>query len=250
MRFLFIILLLLYSVPGAADNDNRIITPVTTSEKASYVLHYIGVPIGKVRMWWEENDNYYKMTAFVKTSGIARVFSNQHRTVTLFGRKHGTSYTPLFYESLVEYDDKSGSVSMIYDNAKLTKITVTPVHDYTLTSAQLDGAVDPLTLIMKVILHTTSANHDTPFMQNVYDGKRLNQVSMKPDDPTKECVAPCKVFALRRKPLAGYNEKKMKKWSEDEPSLFMSVYPDFSHFPHGLWVASGYGNLSLVRVKE
>ncbi len=223
----------------------------THHEKASYSIHYLGLAIGKIRLWWEEDATHYKVTASVKTSGIARVFSKQKREVVLYGVKQGKAFVPLTYDATVTYPHKERKTEIRYQDGKIADITITPPRDNPLTAEQQASATDPLTALLQV-MHYAKTRQNAPLMfaTEAFDGKRLNRIYALPQEGGEDCAPPCQRYQMHRKPLAGYNEEKLARYRKGEPPLLLSIYPQQSFFPHAMFVKTSIGKMEVVRVKE
>lgn len=233
--------------PAYAGN---IPTP-TKHEKSSYGLYYLGMEIGKIRLWWEEDATHYKVTASIKTSGIARIFTKQKRHVELYGEKRGQDYIPLTYDASVEYSHKQRKTNITYDNGRMSSIISEPTQDNPLDAQQQARAIDPLSALLQLNNYArTRTTHPLFFATETFDGKRLNRLYAVPDEVSEKCSGTCERYRMYRKPLAGYNAKKMARYLEGEPPVLLSIYPTLSRFPHALEVKTRLGTLKAVRVKE
>lgn len=240
------------AVSFSARANMPVIENPTQHEKVAYTIRYLGLDVGKIWLWWEENDAFYKVTSLVKTSGIARMLSKQKRTVELFGKKEKGQLVPLRYNSHVEYPNKEKSVSMLFDNGHIVSYRTVPDNDTVLSDEQQYAAKDPLSVLLSFMHHATHAPKAAfPFTTTSFDGKRLNRIYALPTIAPDLCDSPsCLAYSVFRTPLAGYNAKKMEKYKKGEPPVFMSVRPENSHFPEQLNLDTLLGGLYILRTQD
>ncbi len=241
-------LLIMCGVPAHALD---IINP-TETEKASYRIYYTGIPVGKLWFWWEANDEYYKITASVKTSGVVRLFNKQKRLAEVSGKRDGSQFVPIHYHASVTYPHKQRSTDMAYDNHRLQQVVNTPPNDLELNDAQKARALDPLSVMLQLLVFMREPPEAEELYANeIYDGKRLLRGYAIPHHaPSTECLLPCRTYALYRKPLLGYDEDDLKNYRDGEPPLYLRHNPTVSHFPISLTAEAPLGTVVVKRVEE
>ena len=249
---LFFCITILLNVSHAyAQMHMPVIDAPTIQQKTSYVIKYLGLDVGKIQLQHKENDSFYSITASIKSSGIVRIFSKQKRTVALFGKKANDQYIPLRYHAHVAYPHKEKTVSMLFDKGHIIRYDAIPENDTILTDAQQHAARDPLSVLL-FFMQSAKNMPDVvfPITTISFDGKRLNRIYALPAPKDESCVeASCATYAIFRKPLVGYSEKKLAKYRKGEPPVMVTMDTENAYFPEKLHVNTSLGGLYIVPVK-
>ncbi len=251
MKYLFLIAILLCHIPLCSTNALTITNP-TEHEKAAYRISYGGMALGKIWLWWEADEQYYKITASIKTSGLVRLFNTQQRLAEVTGKHEAGRYTPIHYHASVTYPHKSRTTDMSYEDFHLKDIVSQPPRTVHVTDEQLSQAVDPLTAILQLLLFMREPiEAEELYAMPIFDGKRLMRGYAHPyHPPSPDCMLPCRTYALYRKPLAGYSLEDMKEYSLNDPPILLQHNPAISHFPQRLEATSTLGVVRVERIDD
>jgi Protein of unknown function (DUF3108) len=225
------------------------ITSPQSQETSIYTIDYLGLDMGDIELRWEENATHYKISATIVTTGLAKLFSKQTRSVVLYGKKQAGALIPLQYEAKVTYPSKEKTLSFAFSQGHITAYRSTPKNDTVLTSQQQYDAQDPLSALVQLTQFAKTRQRSTAFFSaTLFDGKRLNRVYALPTTAKTPCDAgACSHYLLYRKPLAGYSAEKLARYEQGEPPALLTVMED-SHFPHLLEMDTTLSTVSIIKV--
>jgi Protein of unknown function (DUF3108) len=250
MRFLLLIAAIWLSI--ALPAHALTLTNPTESEEAAYRIYYAGIPVGKMWLWWEANDQYYKLSFSMKTTGVVRVFSKQRRQAEVMGKHEGERFIPLQYHASVIYPHKQKTTTMSYDEGRVADVVnEPPILDMQVTEEQMRQAIDPMSSILQLLHFFADAERKTPFTTLFFDGKRLSEgFGIPVKEAARDCPAPCRQYELRRKPIAGFDADEMADFAEGEPPLMVHYRPSQSRFPWSIRAQGSLGTLIVERIEK
>lgn len=228
--------------------------------KGVYDFRFSGVPIGRMGIESEQSPAHYAMTADVTTVGVARLFTEHESHTVVSGSGAGFAYPNVAYESRYRTKDKKKSVVMGWKEGAFGSETLVP-PDNRATRPEVPAemkkdAADPLSfnLILRKKTWEALQSGNPAFSLNVYDGRRLMRVDaavagkqvIRLDGRKAAAVR----VALRRKPLAGYTAKELKRFDPNEPTLWIYYSDDARFIPIHLEVGFLFGKLTATLAKE
>lgn len=113
---------------GAAVAGN--IYPANTAHaqsiNMSYSLHMVGLPLGSARLSGQVTSKRYKISAFAKLGGIARMISNAKGAATSSGRISGNRIFPVGYATSSSSKKRSRTVQMGMSGRSVRRVRISP----------------------------------------------------------------------------------------------------------------------------
>lgn len=210
-----------------------------------YQFSWGGMPVAHVTERIEENEQSYRMTSDIRTSGLVRIFDRHTSHAQTQGILNGQQLQPQYYTSHFTTNGKPQVIELTYDqDGEVVKDVQQPAREPDdprppVPEEAKAGSVEPLTMLLKLRreLHAALKAGETHFSFPMYDGKRLAQLHFEIAEPMMVRVGGKRVKALHviasRQPIAGFKAKELKKIAKGEPKLH--VY--FSEAPQLLPVS-------------
>lgn len=215
--------------------------PLTVHGK--YTLYVGQIPVGKVSWIVREHENGYSAYSKVRTTGIARLIKKHRREMKASGVMNVLGYIPTSYE----YNSATGKkrhVELAYDEKGALIHRVNHPEDGAgrpqVPATMAKDSVDPLTALLTLrekvghALASSTPNQVTHF--NVYDGRRLTQISVSvvgtatlTDGP--EPIPVYKAF-VERTPIDGHSQGELEDIREEkDPPVYVYFSKDEKLMP-------------------
>ncbi len=233
---------------------------VPTLEPLNYSLRYdvdwSGLPIGRIRVKFVEDQFGYRMTVDTKTGGIARLFSSEKSVAKVEGRRIGGSYVPTSYSSS-NRGDSVRTTSITYDEyghivALDRKPMDKPSRRAPVSREDANTATDPVTAFftLRHQLHAAMKVNQREASTRTYEGARLAEMKIRVVSPAKVEVRGKHEQAINtlitRKLINGYTEKEKKKYAEGDPPIHIFFSADGRFMPLKISIGLPMGQVSAV----
>lgn len=224
----------------------------TYNEIIDYQLQWMGIPLGKAHIQWQERERFYSARLNLETTGVASIFNTQRRILETSGRiartKEGLTYYPEKYHNLVQYKKKNRNMDIWFDHdGRELRYEVTPPDDRTsrpeVENTQRDTALDILTAIIHARQHIINGKEKIDF--TVFDARRLTGIHLQ---RMKE-KAPLSYLGSHT-PDAGYTPKELKEFEEDEPDVIIEFADKESLFPSRAYATTLLGTIEAVTMSH
>lgn len=212
-----------------------------------YDVTWNNLPIGRIRITTTETEYRYTMQVDTKTRGIVRLFDSTKSLLKSEGRfttetRNDPKPLPQTYESRSTDDDSTKLTTVRYNlQGEIMKRTRVPADDPAnrppVPLEQANDAVDPLTAMYmaRQMLRDNIARNIRETTVRTYDGARLadftftvvSRAQLKIMDKHVNAIN----IVLKRKPIAGYKEKELKKFREGDPTIHVYFSADEKFIP-------------------
>jgi len=226
--------------------------------KAQYGFYWNGLPFGEMEFSSEQNAHGYKMTAVIRSTGLAALFAPHESRTTVEATGTVPETAKRIYETNYKTRDEPRRVKLTYaSGGAATEVIVEPPEDPKYrpppTHAQLAGTLDPLSFVLAVRrhVHDAQAKDETHFTLRLFEGRRLMETPFEVQGGQwlrlhgeKTWVIHC---VTRRVPVAGYTAKELKSLAAGDPSLHILFSADDQLVPVKLYVDTSYGRIYAVR---
>ncbi len=237
-------------------------SPVTypLAEEVRYRIYWNGVRLGKLWFHWQESADNYTAQIRIKTSGVTRVFSKQHRTAKVSGlirRQSGmTFYVPQHYEYTAERKKKNREIVIAYDATGVVEaLSVTPPDNpdirQPVSETGRNAAYDPLTALRAITQYAynlSQGGRDSGSSFMVFDGRRLTRIIAVTQPEGHHCGDGCVRASGRRELVEGYTEKEHMEFKEaDTLSVAIDMMPASSRFPQRISTVTPFGTIYAKR---
>lgn len=229
-----------------------------------YDVTWNNLPIGRINIETTETEFRYSLSIDTKTRGLLRLFDGTKSMLKTIGR-FGEDQKPLAtsFDSISRGDDSTKTTTVRYGmDGQIIKRTRTPPDDPTnrkpVPLEDANNALDPLTgmYVLRKKMHGNIAANIPDTTIRTYDGARLADMTF-----TVISRASLKIMGehadaintvMKRKPLAGYKEKEMKKWREGDPTIHVYWSADGRFIPLQADIDLKFGSISakLAKISE
>ena len=188
-----------------------------------YQVAWGGVPIGRIIFTAKEENGHYSVTVDTKTSGIAKLFSDEKTLAEVSGDGgvHG-NYIPRRYISRPQKDGKGKTTALTYD-AKGRILTRSRVPDddpawrAPVPPADANTATDPITAglrLRQILFKDVTAQVNSASIRT-YEGARLAEMHITVVNAEDSVILEGETVAavnlrVTRTPLLGYTPKEQK----------------------------------------
>lgn len=228
---------------------------------ARYDVTWGGIKLGRINVDAEEDALGYHVVVDTKTSGLAKLFSDEKTVAEVSGhRTVNGEYLPSKYTSRRLRED-GGTTELRYDaTGKLAFRERKPDDDPAWrppVSAELaNTATDPMTagLILRRTLRDHMAQEERNTVIRSYDGARLGEFNCKVVSPARIEINDAYRDAINtvvtRKPIAGYTPKELKKFAQGDPIIHLYFSADKELIPLKLTIATSFGEVAATLVGE
>ncbi len=269
LRHLFFIAALVsltFNVPamaGTATYDSAAMSKLSVpkTEDFTYQFHWVGIKFGKAFVRWDETDTTYKARMTLDSSGVAKFFTKQKRTLEVEGIKKvaadgSVTYVPQKSSSLSWKPKKQRKIDIVYDaEGNVETAVVTPADNRAtrpdVEQLKKDAALDIMTAVLNV--HAAAANEKTQTKSLVYDGRRLTEAKFTKATLTKDeqkkwsRLADPQKFTAKRKAVEGYTQKEIGRMAKGEPELIVFIDPTKSRMPFQVYADTKFGRITASR---
>lgn len=232
---------------GKGVHTPRLRLPV--EETATYDLRWMGVPLGRATLVWQESPQGYRLGFKLSTTGVINLFSEQNLSALVNGvhrEENGQiHYIPFSYIYRKQETDARTETRIRYDKrGSVYQLSVSPPDDPAyrprVSRGGMNSAYDPLTALMALL------GGETQF--TLFDGRRLVQVNAQAVPLSqKRTAAGLTGYHVSRVALEGLTEKELKRMRDDRPVLVI-MRPRESRFPERLEADTRIGSLQAIRV--
>lgn len=206
-----------------------------TRLNVKYGISVAGFPVGKAYLNYSLNGKGYTARGSARTSGVVRLFSDGHGTVSATGRLNGSRPVPAAFAYDVTDDDGKETLSMAFRGNRVGKIELNPPEDpnklkrrVPLRNAHKVGVLDPLSALFISADAGTVCNRTLP----IFDGEqRFDLVlSHKRTDrfrgDRKSFKGRVVVCAVSYRPIAGHRtDKKEIKYLQRSTGMEIWMAP-------------------------
>ncbi len=231
------------------------------SMEARYEVAWGGIPIGRIRLTATEAAGNYHMVVDTKTSGIAKLFSDEKRTAEVEGHGGaGQPYVPSSYKSLPQKEGDGRTVIRYDTTGHIDSIDRTPQDDPKwrplVPREQANTATDPITAgyTLRQKMHDSLPNaHE--FTMRTYDGARLAEMKftlVNADETLEIMDKKISVVNMRvsRQPIIGYTPKELKKFAKGDPEIHLYFSNNARFLPVRATIESGFGQITATLEKS
>lgn len=223
-----------------------------------YRISWGGLPLGRIRVSANEDDERYRMVVDTKSKGVVSVFTPFQTIAQVEGIKRDGRYIPQEYKTNAqksdEGDDRYNFIR--YDEEgniteRISKPQDDPRWRPIVPREEVADAADPITCfiaIRSLLLQNREQGVKETALRS-YDAKRLAllKATLIPNpDPKKGAIA----TRITRIPLNGYTPKEWKKYRKGDPALTVWFSNDRYVMPTRLELDLMLGTIVAKQDKE
>ena len=222
-------LLLLAATTGAAA-DARL--------KVHYEGSVTAIPVGRGEFVMDISDTGYAVVGSARVTGIAKLVSRGHGTVSAKGSFVDGELSPITYSTNSETDKKKEDISISFANMAVTSYSVNPPTEESkdripVREEHRSGVVDP----MSAAIITVPGSGDMLSPENckrtipIFDGRQRYDLvfSYERTDTAKDIKGYSGKMLVCRvdyRPIAGYKPNKLSvKYMQDNKNIFVWLAP-------------------------
>lgn len=223
-------LLVLLAATTAASADARL--------KVHYEGSVTAIPVGRGEFALDISDAGYAVVGSARVTGIAKLVSRGHGTVSAKGTFTGGQLSPASYVSNSESDKKKEDIRISFANNAVTSYSVNPPTEESkdripVREEHRTGVVDP----MSAAIITVSGTADLLSPDNckrtvsIFDGRQRYDLvfSFERIDTAKDIKGyngKLLVCRVDYRPVAGYKPDKLNvKYMQDNKNIFVWLAP-------------------------
>lgn len=224
-----------------------------------YEFTYNAIPFGKLAVSIDHQNNHYSITSDVATTGLLKLFVPHKSHTTVQGTGSDFVFSDVTYESRYQTRKKKKYVKMVFEDGLPTETKIPPDNPLkrpTVSDDDKRGSADPLTFILRIreAVKDAYVSGAKKFQLKYYDGKRLTLIKVSMEGIRTIRYQGKKQQAIRvglsRELIAGHTEKERKRYSKDEPIIYVHFSNDGRLIPIELQAYVWFGSLRATLVEE
>ncbi len=219
------------------------------SEEVIYRIQWMGITLGRATLTWQETMTRYHARIVIQTSGIAKVFNKQTRSLETTGNitrsASLTTYSPEIYLNHVTYKHKERDMQVRYNKDGIeSSYAVTPPDDRRwrpeVPDVERDKALDIMTAIIYAYQHVQE--HKEQFDFTIFDARRLSGIHY-----TRKKNSPILTYIGTRTANSGYTDKELKELEGDDTLVFVEMGDPHSRFVTRVYASIAIGTIEAIR---
>ena len=223
-------LIALLAATAAASADARL--------KVHYEGSVTAIPVGRGEFALDISDAGYAVVGSARVTGIAKLVSRGHGTVSAKGTFIGGQLSPASYVSNSESDKKKADIRISFTNNAVTSYSVNPPTEESkgripVREEHRTGVVDPMSAAIITVPGTADMLSPDNCKRTVpiFDGRQRYDLvfSYERTEPAKDIKGYSGKMLVCRvdyKPIAGHKPDRMQvKYMEDNKNIFVWLAP-------------------------